>query len=118
MKASIVSLCVLFSLIVVITLNGFYINRTTKDLTSEIEAIEINDQEKLEKSYQHWSKHHFYICLSSPHEKTDKIEECFLVMLEKSNKNEAEGFYEYKVLLLNYINDVKRLQMLTLDAIV
>ena len=118
MKASIISICVLFFLVGIIIANGFYIRYTTQDLISEIEAIEIDDKEALEKSYEHWSRHHFYICLTSPHEKTDKIEECYLVMREKSKKNEDEGFYEYKVLLLNYINDVKRLQMLTLDAIV
>ena len=118
MKASIISICVFLVLVLGIIGNGVYINYITKDLTEQIAELEPEEYQELNSTYEHWSKHHFYICFSSPHDKTDKIEECFRVMLEKSRNGEDEGFYEYRALLLNYVDEIKRVQALSFDAIV
>ncbi len=118
MKASVISIVVLSVLILGIVGNGIYINSITDDLIKEVNSLEAGENEELYQAYEHWQKHHFYICLSSPHEKTDKIEECFIVMLEKAQNNENEGFYEYKALLANYIKEIKRIQELSIDSII
>ena len=117
MKASIISFCIFLILVILIIINVVYINNVTSDFTSRIKELSPNDLEACEEIYNDWTKNHFYICLSVSHEKTDKIEESFLVLLEKSRTGDNEGFYENKVLLLNYIEEIKRLQMLNFDTV-
>ena len=117
MKASIISLCVFLILVILIVINVFYINRVTSDFISRVEELSPSDLLVCEKIYNDWTRNHFYICLSVSHEKTDKIEESFLVLLEKLRGGDEEGFYENKVLLINYIEEIKRLQTLTLDTV-
>ena len=117
MKASLISLCVFLILVILIVVNVIYIKNITSDFTKRIESLTPYDLSTCEEIYSDWSKNHFFICLSVSHDKTDKIEEAFLVTLEKIRHKDSEGFYENKVLLLNYIEEIKRLQMLTLDTV-
>lgn len=118
MRASIISLCIFVILVLVVIFNGVYINFITDDLVNEVMELDIESYEEVLAVYEKWSNHHFYICLSSPHDKTDKVEECFRVILEKAKGGEKEGFFEYRALLLNYIEDIKRVQSFSIDAIV
>lgn len=118
MRASIIAVTVLLLLLLIIICNGIYINFITGDLLNEIKGLNPSDEKALNDAYEHWEKHHFYICLSSPHEKTDKIEEAFLVLLEKAKAGESDAFYEYKALLLNYIEEIRRIQAVSLDSII
>ncbi len=118
MRASIIAVAVLLLLSLIIICNGVYISFITNDLINEIKGLEPSDEKALNDAYEHWEKHHFYICLSSPHEKTDKIEESFIVLLEKAKTGENEGFYEYRAMLLNYIEEIYRIQAISLDSII
>ena len=118
MRASIISLFVFAILVLAIILNAIYINSIIGDLTNEVMGLEIESYIEVMSVYEKWSRHHFYICLGTPHDKTDKVEECFLVILEKARGGECEGFFEYKALLLNYLNDIKRVHAFSFDAIV
>ncbi len=118
MKAFIISILAILIALLLVILNCVYIVSVSSELEKLARELEFDDYESLVEFEEYWQRHYFFICLSSVHEKTDKIEECIAVLKDKYLFMEEDGFFEYRSLLLHYIDEIKKVQELSVDTIV
>ena len=111
MKAFISALAALGIMVGLIIINCVYINRQSEKLKDLADDIEENENAIYEIK-DLWEKEKFKICLSTPHKTTDEIEKYINLIIEN-----PENLIEYKTLLLDAIDEIKKHETISFDSI-
>ncbi len=117
MKAFVISLCSVGILISIIIFNSIYINNVTDNLTEAAEKLTIYDSEGLKEFSDYWYKHEHKICISTQHNDVDNVTITLTVLEEKCKNGDEDGFYEYKALLILYIDEIRKKEKVHFDNI-
>ena len=107
MKAFVLAISSILVLILLVIINGIYVSNVTEKLDSLASELKIDDSSDLEELEKYWKKHESIICLSILHKDVDNLNIAIDVLKSKQENGEASGFYEYKAMLLNYIEEIK-----------
>ncbi len=115
MKAFIVSLVVIVLFTSLIIINAIYINRVANDLISVANSAKIDTG--CEKLSSLWESKRLIISLCAHHKEIDKIEEQILLMQDSARANDYISFDRARVLLVEYIDHIRKHERVTLDNI-
>ena len=111
MKAFICSLAALGLMVGIIGLNCVYINKQAEKFREMANDIETNENAIYEIK-ELWEKEKFKISLSTPHKTTDDIEKYINLIIENPQNSK-----EYKTLLLDAIDEIKKHETISFDSI-
>lgn len=114
MKAFIVSLCIAFALILLIAFNAVYINKVANELISRAGSTSVDNYNEL---ILLWEKRKLIISLCANHKEVDKIEEQIILIKNAAMSGNKQELDTARVLVMNYIEQIKRHEELTIDNI-
>ncbi len=107
MKAIILAVSSILLLILVVIINGIYVSHVADELNGMAKELTIENERGLEELEDYWKKKESIVCLSIPHDDVDNLNIAIDVLKSKQQNGEVGGFYEYKAMLLNYIEEIK-----------
>ena len=117
MKAFVISLATLLALFALTIFNGICINKTIDSLLNSASSI-THSNNSIAVFSKEWDKAEPLIRLSSSSKETHKIDEAIKVLKIKSISKNASGFYEEKELLMEYLQQIKDDEKVSLDSII
>lgn len=116
MKSFVISLSVLSVIIAAIVLNCIYINNVTDSLIFMTENL-TKEEESIKQLSEKWDKEKFCVCISTTHRATDDVEKNIEILKTKIEKSNFDDFEEYKKMLIIALEEVKKVEEVSLNAI-
>ena len=107
MKAFVVSIISTSLLVLMVILNGIYVVNVTKKLDEMANELKIDSQLEFDELEAYWKKNEGIICFSVSHNDVDNVNTAIEVLRGKYESGDTSGFYEYKSLLILYIEEIK-----------
>ncbi|MBQ8545702.1 MAG: DUF4363 family protein [Clostridia bacterium] len=107
MKAFIFAGLSILILILIVVVNGIYVSSVSKELEELSTELSFDDKNGLEELESYWRKNETIVCLSISHNDIDNLNIAIDVLKSKQKNGEDSGFYEYKAMLLNYIEEIR-----------
>ena len=119
MKTFIASLCAFFLLILLIIWNSFFVRSTTRELERSLSEMPIckEAEEAVERLYSYWEKQHLRLSLSIAFADIHNMDVCVLEMKTAVQNKDALQFETARLLALDAIEDMQRLERITWDSI-
>ena len=117
MKAFVISLIVIFSILSLTILNSVYTSNVISSLIDDAKSLNLEDNSVYEYTKK-WEKKQPIIKISSSHKETHKIDEILKVLESKSHNNVYNGFEEDKMLLIEYLMQIKEDETVSFDSII
>ena len=115
MKAFIVSLSIVLVLAVLIIVNSIFLDLTCERLMDAVSGSSI--EFGCDDVVSLWKKRKVFVSLCAPHKEIDKIEEQIYIMDEAIQIGNDFEYSKAKTLLLNYIEQIRRHERVTIDNI-
>lgn len=115
MKSFVFSICALAFIIVLVICNTIYVNKSTESLIKKIESIDY--QKNAQPIIDAWEKDKFILCFSVTHKETDKIEESIYLLDKYIREENFQMASTTKFLLINYIEQIRDHEKLTINNI-
>ena len=115
MKAFIVSVCIVFLLTLLIVFNAIYVNKVTGELVSKVENTNADNYNEL---FSLWQKRKLILSLCASHKEIDKIEEQIVLLKNAFLFDDDIELSKAKRLAMNYIEQIRRHEELTIDNII
>lgn len=107
MKAFIVSIICSGLLVIMVIVNGIYVNNVTSKLDEIAQNLTISSQDELNEFEEYWKKNESIICFSVSHKDVDNVNIAIEVLKGKYESGDMTGFHEYKSLLILYIEEIR-----------
>ena len=117
MKAFVVSVIVLSLMLAMTIANAIYINNVTEYFITEAESLSPR-KESVAEYTQKWEKHLPVIKISTSHKETHRIDETLEVLMAKAENGICTEFEEGRALLIEYLNQIKDDEQVSLDSII
>lgn len=118
MKAFIISLCALVTIVGTTVGSSIYIGKVTNELDGMVSELAPNDETKFQKAKAYWEKNEHFICIFVSHKDIDNVNIAFKVLEEKFQNDDGGGFYEYSALLEKYIEEIANKERFHIDNII
>ena len=115
MKSFLISLGVLLCVIALIIVNCIYINGVTDKLAKATENL--TQGTGIDELCAIWEHEKFAVCLSTTHRATDDVEKYIQILKTKVENSSFDDFEEHKKMLLIAIEEIKKTEEVSLNAI-
>ena len=115
MKAFVASICIIAVFTGLIIANAIYINKVADDLILATNDVKMDTG--CEKLRSLWESKRLIISLCANHKEIDKIQEQIALMENAIKKDDPLELKRAMVLFIEYTNNIKRHEELTLDNI-
>lgn len=117
MKSFVISSIFIIIIVAFSIFNSVYINNVAIELIDKAQSLSFDDNSIFEYS-DLWEKYTLTIRISSSHKETHRITEVIEVLKSKAENKIEAGFNEEKALLIEYINQIKEDETVSLDSII
>lgn len=118
MKVFWFSISLLLLLIVIIGVNCVYINNVANRLKNDVEALSSVDcQKEAEALLEYWEKEEDWVGLSVGYTVVDRIKEQILLLRNAAMRGDEQGFSAARTLLLDAVEDMRRLEQFSLGSL-
>ncbi|MBO5338396.1 MAG: DUF4363 family protein [Clostridia bacterium] len=107
MKAFIISIISSSLLVLMVIFNGIYIGNVTRRLDTMANDLKIDSKDEIDELESYWKKNESIICFSVSHKDVDNVNTAIEVLKGKYESGDMSGFYEYKSLLILYIEEIR-----------
>jgi predicted PurR-regulated permease PerM len=121
MKVKILAVIAFISVIAAIIANTIIINAQIGHLYERIENIDVSDENALnaaQAAYEHYKKREAYISLTVNHDDLTNIEDAFAELIGYLSIDMNEDAFVTKNRLLCYVEHLRRLSGINIDAII
>ena len=119
MKTFIASLCVFSSLLLLIAWNVRFVNRATEELETQIQTLDFRESasEKVEQLDAKWQKYRKVLSFSVSYNEIREMDVCIAQMRAAAKEQDAVQFESARLMALDSIKDLRRLERVTLTSI-
>ena len=121
MKQKIIAVVLLLIVTAFVTINTIKINKEIKNMTEEVQAIDISSAEAIDKAteiFNDFKKMESYISLTVNHDDLTNIKDCFVGMIGYLSVGDIDEAEVTKDRLTSYLEHLRRLSTFTVDAII
>ena len=119
MKTFAVSLVLLALVVGCVVANHIYINKVANELVARLDAVPSPDDdacvEQAQRLMEYWDRHKTLVGLSVAVPITDRLTEQATLLLSCAQAGDLYGFYSALTLLRDAIEDVARLEKLSIE---
>lgn len=119
MKTFIGALCAFSLLIALIVWNGFFVRTTTRELEKTLSSLPSCEEaeDAVEELHAYWEERHLRLSLSIAFADIHNMDVCILEIKAAVQNKDALQFESARLLALDAIEDMQRLERITWDCI-
>ena len=121
MKEKIISITLLISVAVFSAANTFVLNKEITKTIDKLSVLQLNEEEAEKNTqaiYSEYRKTQKYMSITVSHEDLTSIEDCFVQMIAYLSIDDIQNAEVTKSRLISYLEHLRRLSGLNIDAII
>ena len=117
MKAFVISLIVLLFIFALTITNAIYVNNVTDFLIDSAKRLDITSG-SVDEYIENWEQAQSFIKISSSHKETHRIDEALKELKIAASHGTEADFEEDRILLIEYLTQIKDDETVTWDSII